>query len=501
MMLDYRPDKRTFEYSTLDVCQGYTPVDSGYAVSPGGTPLFSTMTLDGDCLGARSIKTESGSIRLFFGSASKIEEIVKTTSPTAYTLTNRSKSGGYTTGSNRWWFTQGLGNAEVIATNYADAMQISTGTTFGNLSNAPKAKIVLAQSNALLALNYDDGTAVPNGIKTSDRGSSTTWTPSSSNDATSLKLVETPGEIVAGATLHDIVIAWKRSSMYVGRFVGGDEKWQFNLLSPNVGCYGMESWCATPAGIVFAGEAGVYLFDGSVPRPIDQGIRQTIQYHVGEINDFGKNVTFGADEFLGCVFMYIPDPNSTTNFVSFAYNYKTDRWSLAYPYYNDGVTYSGTNWGYANYSDFQTVIRDLTVVDLRRFITTLGYTDNTGHCVVTGEKKLLTLNNRNTSVSDVDVSGVAAYLSTDKFRLAQWDKDVQVKRVQPEFVNVTYQNDPSPGANMYCTLGGKTFTWDSSAKRFDGFATGKQFFLLFGSSDTRYAVQSFFFDFQLSGKT
>lgn len=518
MKLDYRPDWRTYDYGTLEFCQGFTPVNSGYAVSFGGREFFPTATLAGNCLGARSIKTETGSIRIFFGSDAKIEEITKVGTDLYLTDRSRTSGGAYATGSNRWWFTQGLAYSQVFATNNSDKIQRSTGITFSDYSGngiPNRAKILLTQSNALLALNYEDGTAqfpnpVPNGIKTSTRGDASNWQAGVSSEATALKLVETPGEIVAGATLHDVVIAWKRTSMYVGRFVGGDEIWQFNLLSPNVGCYGMEAWCATPAGIIFAGEAGIYLFDGSVPRPIDAGIRQAIQFDIGSNNDFGSGIMFGVDEYLGCVFMYVPNPDNTARFRCYAYNYRTEKWSIAYPFYNDGVTYAGTDWGVKSsstgnaYTGCQAVIRDLTTIDVRRFKSGLGYDDNTGHFVVCSEKKFLVLNQRTAGAGDA--LGVSAYLQTNLFRVndAPWNYDAQIKRVEPIFVPITYKHVTSGAGslfNMYCLINGNTFTWSSSDSRFDGFAVAKRFYVSVGSTDERYALSDLWMDTKVVGKT
>lgn len=521
MSLDFRPDRAAADIRNLYSCVGFVPVDNGYAVSYPAAEWASALTLAGDCLGARAIKTETGSVRLFFGSAAKIEEFVASTG-----LVDRSKAGGYATSSNRWWFSQGLGYSEVVATNYADAMQISTGTGFSNLSNAPKARIVLAQSNALLALNYDDGTAVPNGIKTSDRGSSTTWT-AGANDAAALKLVETPGEIIAGATLHDMVVVWKRTSMYVGRFVGGDEKWQFNLLSPNVGIYGQEAWCATPAGIIFSGEAGTYLFDGSVPRPIDQGIRQTIQGKINSANSYGKNIAIALDEYTGCVFIYIPSPganeeNTNARFSCYAYNFRTDRWSHPYPYFAD-ATYSGSDWGSVNtdtnsaYTGFQAVVRDFSVVDAKRITSGAFSTfDDTGHFVIPSQKRILVLNDY--TGSGAPVTGVEARMETGRIKASErWDQDTLLRRVMPLWTNVSPKLGTFPttitASQMSCkgvsnstaaldrSQGSTaTFTWNTPNAWFDGFITGRTVGAIINVSNARVAFRDVWFDVSTAGK-
>ena len=525
MSLNFRPDRAALDYRNLFACVGFMPVDNGYAVSYPATTFASSLTLAGDCLGAKAIKTESGSVRLFFGSAAKIEEYVL-----AAGLVDRSRAGGYATSTNRWCFSQGLAASEIVATNYADEMQISTGTAFSNLANAPKAKIVVAQSNALVALNYSSGgVAVPNGVWASDRGSSTTWAAADDNDVAQLKLVETPGEIIAGAALHDMVVVWKRASMYVGRFVAGDEKWQFNLLSPNVGIYGQEAWCATPAGIIFSGEAGTYLFDGSVPRPIDQGIRQTIQGKINATNSYGKNVAIALDEYTGCVFIYIPNPggnneNTNARFSCYAYNYRTDRWSHPYPYFadSDGV-YPGSDWGSKDpvtgttYTGFQAVVRDFSVVDAKR-ITSGAFSpfDDTGHFVIPSQKKILCLNE--VGGSGGDIVGVQARMETGRIKGSdRWDHDTLLRRVMPIWAETSSKYGSLPAAitssQAYCTgLGNSlaslqpggtssTFTWSQSNAWFDGFVTGRTVAAKIGFSGARIALQDVWFDLSLAGKT
>lgn len=521
MSLDFRPATFDGTYSTITECIGFVPTDAGYVVSPIGTAYYAT-ALAGDCIGSRAIKTESGSIRLFLGSSAKIQEYLP-----ASGLVDRSKVGGYSSGTNRWWFSPGLAHSEVIATNFADAMQRSTGTGFTDLTNAPKAKIVLAQTNALLALNYD---SVPNGVKTSTRGDPTVWTPADDNDATALKLVETPGEIVAGATLHDVVIAWKKSSMYVGRFVGGDEKWQFNLLSPNVGCYGQEAWCSTPAGIVFSGESGTYLFDGSVPRPIDQGVRVSIQDKMNTTNAWGSNVTLVNDDALGCVFIYIPNPtanneNANNRFSCYAFNYRTERWSQPYPFYNDAATKLGSDWGRlyddggtgAEYTGFQTAIRDFSSIDASRLKSAFAPLEKIGHFVIPSQKHILGLTTTQWDASsDTTIVNVESKIRTGVFRASDsWANDSTLRRVGLVRTNNSYKfGYGTLSSNFWCDAVSitraevapmgqytKAFAWSANDARFDGFASGKAFYVTFGSKNQPWALQDLWFDFGAAGKT
>lgn len=490
--------------STYDACQwvrGVIPTNGVYRTAFTAELTALGAAAAGTVLGARSVKPDSGNARVFVGSAGKIEEL------DFGAIQDVSKSGGYTaTGS--WWFSQGVGPNEVVAATLAHTIQKSSGGNFSDLANAPKALIVLTQSEALLALNYIDGaTSVPNGIKISDRGDSTVWTASDANDAAAIRLVETPGGIAAGATLNDLVVAWKRDSMYVGRFVGGAEKWQFNLLSPHIGCYGLEAWASTPAGIIFAGPAGVYLFDGSVPREVDQGVRQLILNYIGSENSYGSTVKMSHDEYSSCVFLWIPDADGQ-NFLCFAYNYREGRWSLPYPMY-DRVGNATYDFGTSGVSDLQAVVRDLTSLD---FLKIAGSGSRyAGHFVIPSDKKVYNLSGYSSGTPYKACSEVL----TGRFKLpSPTGTDVVLKRIYPKFA-AGFLLGPGLPSDLKCQVGlfdaehyernaaGNTVTatWDNTYKRFDVFATGKVFEVrIYSAAGTGFSINALDFEMAPAGK-
>lgn len=490
--------------NTYEDCQwvrGVIPNNGVYRTAFTAEPTAVGGTAAGTVLGARAVKPDSGNARVFVGSASKIEELG------SGTIQDVSKSGGYTA-SDSWWFSQGVGANEIVAATLAHTIQRSTGGNFSDLANAPKALIVLAQSEALLALNYIDGaTTVPNGIKISDRGDSTVWTAASSNDAAAVRLVETPGGIVAGATLNDLVVVWKRDSMYVGRFVGGDEKWQFNLLSPHVGCYGLEAWASTPAGIIFAGPAGIYLFDGSVPREVDQGVRQLMMNYIGSENSYGSTIKMSHDEYASCVFLWVMDADSN-NFLCFAYNYREGRWSLPYPMY-DRVGNATYDFGTSGVSDLQAVVRDLTSLDARK-ITNDG-SRYAGHFVVAGDKKVYNLSGYSAGVTYKACSEVL----TGRFKVqAPVGSDILLRRIYPKFA-AGFLFGPGLPNDLKCQVGvfdtehyernsatsTVTATWDNTYKRFDVFATGKVFEVtIYSAAGTGFSINAIEFEIGPVGK-
>jgi hypothetical protein len=499
------------DYNECEFVSGMIPANGVYenAFIVDSAAAF-TQAAAGTVLNARAIKTEGTSKpRVFLGSATKIEELTGYT-----TIADRSKSGGYSNNTG-WSFSQGIAANEVVAANIGYAIQVSTGSTFADLTNAPKASIVLAQSKALLALNYiDSNGSFPNGIKITTRGSSTTWDADNSNEAATAKLVETPGEIYAGATLNDLVVVWKRNSMYVGRFVGGSEKWQFNLFSPYIGCYGKEAWVTTPAGIIFTGPAGTYIFDGSVPREIDQGVRQLISDYVSGDNDFGINIQMSHDEYSSCVFMWIPEAING-EFVCFAYNYRDGRWSFPYPMTDiiNGVRY---DFGLAAPTGFQAVVRDLTLFDYN--VTTERNIRYVGHFIVAGDKKVYNLSFNSFSTGDPEKYCCRVVSGRIKLPSAPPDTDLVLRRVYPIFGSGRFLTTsmPLPGDVLKCVVTayptenysrGSAFStkevdFDTDGQRFDTFVTGKMFKVnIYGAAGIPFCLKDLKFDIVPVGKT
>ncbi len=352
--MDYRPDwqptKPGLLVSTENVIPdkagnyftSYTAESSGYTGS-----IFSS----GSARGARMVTMASGTKRLIVGGYTLIKEANGSGGWTDRTSTT---PGSYSlSATDRWWF-EPFGDM-VVACNGVDATEKSTTGIFSTLTGAPKAKVIISQSGHLLALNYNDGSANPAGIKWCSQDDATDWTASASNSAGSITLKQTPGPIVAGAQLHDIAVVWKAKSMYVGRRVGGTEIWQFNLLSPSIGCISQEAWVATPAGIIFVSDYGVYLFDGSIPRPIDDGVRVTL---FNAIFSASTTAFMSHDEQAGTIYIWL----RSGIIECFAYNYFSDKWSVAYKLTGKSSDSSG-ELGHATYLQFICTVRDANYTD------------------------------------------------------------------------------------------------------------------------------------------
>lgn len=171
------------------------------------------------------------------------------------------------------------GNITLCVMGNTIATAYSSGGTFSALAGAPKAEIVLTQSNCVLMFNTDTS---PDGWAASDVGDYTNWT---TGEAASGRLLATPGPITAAIPVGNDVIVFKGNAIYRMTYVGGLIKWATQLLYTGIGCQAItvtnESKyyaCAGSIGCLFVGyyeqnsgvspqTSYVYFYDGATqPR-------------------------------------------------------------------------------------------------------------------------------------------------------------------------------------------------------------------------------------------
>lgn len=302
-------------------------------------------------LGASILKRSDGSVGVYVGTTTKLFE-----ADGVNAWTDRSKGGGYTGTATSWQFA--VYGTVTIATNNVDTPQFVTGAgaAFADLTGAPKAKCIAVMANAVMLGNYDNGTRFGDGWYASDTGNYATWTATPANSVASGRLTDTPGPITAMATLNDTVIAWKNRGMYLGRFVGGDTIWSWQLLNADVGCVAPDAWVHTDAGIVFVSERDVFLYDGGSIRPIGGAdIRRTLFSGASYDNQSYIKLTYEPAESMVYVFVNI---SGTTNGCdrAFLWNHQSGKWGNA----GRGAGHFGnTTFGYV-----VTVFRNPNYADL-----------------------------------------------------------------------------------------------------------------------------------------
>ena len=275
-------------------------------------------------------RTADGTIVGYVGTSTKIYRCT-TSELSSGTFTDASAGGGYTI--TEMSFCQ-FGNYTIAAVGHTNDIQVrdATGSSaFATLSGSPpKAKICVTQSNCVLLFNLS---GAPNAWAASDVGSHTTW-DGSGDSVTTTYLLHRAGPITAAVAFRDEVVVFKSSSVYRFRYVGSPVKWLVELIADGVGAARIGSVVNTGSVVIFTGDQGAYIYDGSQIRPIGQG--------------FGgpSNVLEDAGGTVSAPIFY-----QATNHVLFksqdnegwyVYNLTSDAWGKFLPYKSsDGSAMSG----------------------------------------------------------------------------------------------------------------------------------------------------------------
>lgn len=264
----FSPDADPNTPGILTSCINIIPFESGFKGAPSPVATASN-TLAAACNGAAVSVKLDGTRRIFAGTATDLYEL------TTGTWISRTRVTPYTGGSDTRWSYCQFGDT-TVATNLSDAMQSSGIAAFADITTAPKAKIVVsATNNFVVAFNTSDATygSSPDRWWCCAQADQTNWTPSISTLATTGRLVAVEGAIQAALTLGDYVIAYKNRAIFIGIFVGSPVVWQWAIVpGGEAGCVGQDAVCDIGGAHFFVGNDNIWLFDGTRPTPIGNGI-------------------------------------------------------------------------------------------------------------------------------------------------------------------------------------------------------------------------------------
>lgn len=299
-----------------------------------------------------------GTKRTFAGTATTIQEA------STSSWTDRSRLGGYS-GSERVRYCT-FGNV-VLATNRSETIQqADPASDFVDITGAPKALILAPASGFVMALNIDGMTLgdVADGWGCSAIRNHEDWTPAASTQCVAGRLLDSPGAITAGAALGDDVIAYKGSSMYVGRYVGPPLVWSWERVPGQVGCVGAEALVVVGTTHYFIGPDDFYSFDGTVPRSIGAPVKE---WFFNTLAPASKHLIIGTvDRARSLVYWYFPSTDGGGALDScLTYNYKTAQWGkwavtiqAAVQYSSGQIAYDDLGGLYSTYDDLPSISFD-----------------------------------------------------------------------------------------------------------------------------------------------
>lgn len=318
-----------------------------------------------DYLYGKLFRQTSGSTRFIVFRKSDIDEYANNG-----TRTNRGTSySSSTTG----WSAAGFGDA-IVACNYLDDTQISTGTSFAAIgSGCPKARLVAANNNFTMLADYNDGTAYADGWWCSAIGNVNSWTASLATQAANGRILDVSGPIRALVAYKDAFVAFKDNSIHILEYVGPPYIWSVRTISNSIGAHGPRAVCELRGVLYFVHSSGLYAFDGSNITSIGDVVENTF---LSVANEVSRSVTISlglnggatlagaqvvADDVENIVWFslttYVTGMGTLSDLISFGYNVTNGKWGFV-------KTVMTT-------SDVKQVVVDSTHADRKSF----GFTD------------------------------------------------------------------------------------------------------------------------------
>jgi hypothetical protein len=271
-LIGYAPGVSVTTPGAMMTCASIVPTDTGLRAD--GTPEISYAgpSTSNHPVGFAILDVDNSTHRTFYGTEINLYEY------NGSTWDDRSRGGAYSLSDGVHWSFAQFG-ATSLASNIDTVVQSSaSGAAFADISGAPKAAILVSVLTSaggfVLAFNTIDGTY---GTRTDAwwccaANDVTTWTPSIARQCATGRLVSQDGPILAAKRLGvDMVVAYKRTSFYVGRYVGGDVVWQWQEYT-GWGCLGLDGVADIGGGAHFSVDSinGAYIFDGVRPFKVDQ---------------------------------------------------------------------------------------------------------------------------------------------------------------------------------------------------------------------------------------
>lgn len=264
----FSPDSDPNTPGILTDCVNIIPFESGFKGAPSPVNTASN-NLGAACNGAVVAVKLDGSRRIFAGTTTNLYELA------SGVWASRTRATPYTGGTDTRWSYCQFGDT-TVASNLSDAMQSLAVGAFADIATAPKAKIVVsATNNFVIAFNTSDATygVSPDRWWCCAQADQTNWTPNISTLATTGRLVAVEGQIQTALTLGDYVVAYKNRAIFLGTFVGSPVVWQWVLIpGGEAGCIGQEAVCDIGGAHFFVGNDNFWLFDGTRPIPIGNGV-------------------------------------------------------------------------------------------------------------------------------------------------------------------------------------------------------------------------------------
>jgi len=312
---DFKPDLAQHGHDGLIIAENVLPIANGYAPLPAFV-ADSSGALPLPCLGAASFKSANKSAYMLAGTASGLYRYAHTGWV--------SVGSGYNASPVYAWRFEQFGN-RIIVTNGIDPVQyvpMTDSGVAGRLAGTPPIMQLLTTVRDFLVggvINNDSLTIQWSGINDSEA-----WQPGLKQCDYNTFAV---GGAVTGVTGGEYGIVLQEMRVTRMSYVGGNNIFQFDELSANVGCVARRSICRFGSQIYFLSHRGFMLCNGAQVTPIgDEIIDRTFL----ALADMKSTQTMSAvvDPVRKIAVWSVPVSSGTAS-IWFIYNIILNKWSTA----------------------------------------------------------------------------------------------------------------------------------------------------------------------------
>lgn len=340
-VLGFTPDQDPTTPGVLVDVEQQVPTEIGMRASPlpvdVGNPALSS-----EARGAVVTRNLSGNRRLIVGTE---DSLFDAGSGTWNDVSARTYALG---ADDRWSFAQ-FGNATIAAT-LTEPLQRSVSGTFADITAAPNAKLVESVKGFVVAFhtsetNFGDS---PDRWWCSALLDETDWVPNVSTQCTTGRLIEGGGAILAAKRLGEDLVAYKQRALFLGRYSGPPEVWNWTQISSEIGCVGQDAVVDIGVAHVFVGEDDIYIYDGV--RPVSIATNKVRQWFVDNrdpVYQYKTQVLWDRQNSLAWIFFA---SNTSVGVVDsgLVWHSKSGKWgkvahnvSAVVNYISPSITYDG----------------------------------------------------------------------------------------------------------------------------------------------------------------
>jgi hypothetical protein len=345
----FAPDANPLTPGILVSASGVYPSETGgIRAIPTATPF--SAALAGQCLGMFSYQNLTSSFRTIGATSTKLYELEVTS------WNDVSKAGDYTGSS---WNFAAWGNY-ILAVNGDDIIQVqeTSLSDFADLAGSPIAKYITTAQNFVITANI--GAVYGNRVQWCAQGDHTDWVASASTQAGYMDLSDTPGEITGLARLGDDFIVFKDRNLYHATYIGPPFIWSFRRVPAYCGAPSQTSIVELENGVYFVGMDDFYVYDGSIPKRIGQGVRH---WFLGRVDRNYQSKVMGAyDGIRRLLFWFYPTAADGTSALveGLVYDWQTQRWGrivqtveAVLTHWSSSITYDSLGGFFATYADLE----------------------------------------------------------------------------------------------------------------------------------------------------